>query len=125
MPDAVAVCEKAGRVFGLGEGKRMRKSGVDGGDGGGGHGNEESESGEGGRGGGCYARVCDVCGTTLMTERDLEQHLRSKKHRGLVRRERERERVGGRRGDEYWRGEGRGKVEGSAGNTGQGPGGGR
>ena len=31
-----------------------------------------------------YARKCDTCGTTLMTERDIEQHLKSRKHRGLV-----------------------------------------
>ena len=32
------------------------------------------------------ARLCDICGTTLMTERDVEQHLNGRKHKGLLKR---------------------------------------
>ena len=31
-----------------------------------------------------YARFCETCGTTLMTEKDWAQHSRSKKHKGLL-----------------------------------------
>ena len=36
--------------------------------------------------GGVYARVCETCDTTLMTENDWGLHLKSKKHQGLVKR---------------------------------------
>ena len=33
---------------------------------------------------GLFARTCNVCGTTLMSEREMELHLKSRKHKGLL-----------------------------------------
>ena len=38
-----------------------------------------------------YARCCEACGITLMTGKDWGEHVKSKKHNGLLKRARERE----------------------------------
>lgn len=36
--------------------------------------------------GGVYARVCDICATTMMTAKDWDGHMKGRKHKGLLKR---------------------------------------
>lgn len=39
--------------------------------------------------GSVHTRVCEICGTTVMTVRDWEEHTKTKKHKGLLKRARQ------------------------------------
>ena len=45
-----------------------------------------AEPGDSREDGGVYARVCDLCVITMMTAKDWDEHMKSRKHKGLLNR---------------------------------------
>lgn len=104
----------------------LKEDGVGGGADGGGDGNGETGAE------GMHRRVCEACGTVVVTQRDWDQHVASRKHRRLLAKRRQYERRG-REGEGAERGGGEkaeievesGSIGGSAAGDGDGDGDGR